>query len=354
MRQILAFVMMFLGGCAFRMGPKMVPRDRFDYSSSLTTSWKEQLLMNMVKVRYMDPPMFLDVAQVVTSYTLDRSVSINAPNWEGVPAGAAASGTGRFAESPTITYNPLVGDKFTKSLLKPISPIALFSLVQAGWPIDDLFGIAVRVINGLYAASSLQALRRTGDPSYYRLLRLLRELQMTDAFAFRVEERAKEEAALLVFRPRQLDAETEAKSREVRKMLGLDLAAKEFRLAFGTVARDSTEIAMVTRSMLEILMEAAAGVEVPASDVTEGRAIPPVDVRPPGQETRRFVVRVRSSAGKPSDHDAFSEVRYRGTWFWVEDRDLASKRGLGFLLILFSMAEYGTTAAPPVLSISKP
>lgn len=33
-------------GCtAWRMGPKMVARDRFDYSSALTNSWKEQILM---------------------------------------------------------------------------------------------------------------------------------------------------------------------------------------------------------------------------------------------------------------------------------------------------------------------
>jgi len=38
----------------------------------------------MVKLRYAEPPMFLDVAQVVTSYTFEGSGSINAPDWEGL------------------------------------------------------------------------------------------------------------------------------------------------------------------------------------------------------------------------------------------------------------------------------
>jgi hypothetical protein len=72
-----------LGGCSARMGPKNIPADRFDYSSALTRSWKEQMLLNLVKIRYMDPPLFLNVQQVVQQYTLAGSGSIAAPGWTG-------------------------------------------------------------------------------------------------------------------------------------------------------------------------------------------------------------------------------------------------------------------------------
>ena len=178
---------LFLNGCAVRVGPKTIAGDRFDYASALSNSWKEQMITNLVKARYLDPPMFMDVAQVVASYTFEGSANINLPDWQGGSAGGIA---GRWAESPVITYNPLVGEKFTRSLLQPIPPIALFSLVQAGWPIDVVFSIAVRAINGLYAATHVEALKKQGDTDFYRVVKMLRELQLTGAFALRVEKGA--------------------------------------------------------------------------------------------------------------------------------------------------------------------
>jgi hypothetical protein len=67
-----------------------------------------------------------------------------------------------------------------------------------------------------------------------------------------------------------------------------------------------------------------------------------------------FKVRVRSSAAQPADNEAFAAVRYRNRWFWIDDRDMAAKRGLGFLMMLFTLVESGATAAPPVLTISRP
>jgi hypothetical protein len=68
-------LLLWLNGCAARVGPKTLAHDRFDYSAAITQSWKEQMLLNMVKLRYMDPPMFLDVQQVVQQYTREGSGS---------------------------------------------------------------------------------------------------------------------------------------------------------------------------------------------------------------------------------------------------------------------------------------
>jgi len=37
--------------------------------------------------------------------------------------------------------------------------------------------------------------------------------------------------------------------------------------------------------------------------------------------------------------DSYAAVRYRGTWYWIDDDDIASKRIVSFLLIFFSLAE---------------
>ena len=115
-------LLLWFSGCAAKVGPKNLAHDRFDYSAAITQSWKEQMLLNMVKLRYMDPPMFLDVQQVVQQYTREGSGSVFAPGWTGNSSIApAASASGRWAESPTITYVPVSGEKFTKSLLLPVS-----------------------------------------------------------------------------------------------------------------------------------------------------------------------------------------------------------------------------------------
>jgi hypothetical protein len=70
---------------------------------------------------------------------------------------------------------------------------------------------------------------------------------------------------------------SEATARSVRKMLGLNLEAKEFHLAFGAIQNDDQEIALVTCPVFEILMDESAGVEVSASDLQEGRVTKPAE-----------------------------------------------------------------------------
>ena len=63
----------------------------------------------------------------------------------------------------------------------------------------------------------------------------------------------------------------------------------------------------------------------------------------------RPFVRIGSSASPPAD--SYAAVRYRGTWYWIDDDDIASKRIFSFLLIFFSLAETGVTPQAPVLTV---
>jgi len=226
----------------------------------------------MVKLRYADPPLFLNVQQVVQQYTLEGNGAINAPGWSGntslAPAGSAGA---RWAESPTITYSPMSGERFTKSLIRPVHPEELLSLVQSGWPVDKSLAVGVRSINGLHAGSRIEVVKQRGDPDFYRLISLLRELQASDNFGLRVGSTKEGGATLMTFRAKGVSEADEKRFKEVRELLHLSLDARDFKLVEAAAQQDDKEIAMLTRSMFQILAESAAGVEVPASDVEQGR-----------------------------------------------------------------------------------
>src|SRR5512144_2136668 len=93
-----------LSGCA-SVGPPTVARDRFDYIAAISDSWRAQMLLNLVKLRYGDAPVFLDVASVMTQTGVTGTVGF-AGSWWQHPfssfAGITAQGT--YGEKPTVTY----------------------------------------------------------------------------------------------------------------------------------------------------------------------------------------------------------------------------------------------------------
>src|SRR5690349_1344921 len=130
--------LVLLAGCA-SIGPKTIPRDRFDYSASLSESWKRQTLLNIVKLRYLDPPIFVDVGQIVSGYQLQASgmvggqiSSLGAMQGNSLNLGGSAT----FIDRPTVTYTPLTGNKFVRGLITPLPPDSVFFMIQAGWPAD--------------------------------------------------------------------------------------------------------------------------------------------------------------------------------------------------------------------------
>jgi hypothetical protein len=64
-----------LCGCG-GIGPRTIAYDRFDYTETLSASWKQQMLVNMVKLRYADTPVFLDVVSVINQYSIEPQVHL--------------------------------------------------------------------------------------------------------------------------------------------------------------------------------------------------------------------------------------------------------------------------------------
>ena len=157
----------------------------------------------------------------------------------------------------------------------------------------------------------------------------------------------KEEAWMMVFRAKQGE-KGEADKEEVRKILGLDPKAQEFRVVYGAISRDDQEIAILSRSMLEILTDLASSIEVPGAHVTEKRVNPTLEEQV-GDVKVPPLIRVSSSPSPPAD--AFVAVPCRGHWFWIDDRDLRSKSVFSFLMFIFTLLETPDKGGAPIVTI---
>jgi hypothetical protein len=150
-RALGALALVLASGC-HSIGPGTVPRDRFEYSSSISESWKRQTLLNIIKLRYLDLPTFVDVGQIVSGYTLETALTLGGNlSSAGAVQGNSITGGGsaRYTDRPTITYTPLTGSKFIRALMTPLPADSLLYMVQSGWPAGAVFFAGVAAMNGL-------------------------------------------------------------------------------------------------------------------------------------------------------------------------------------------------------------
>ncbi|MDR4508572.1 MAG: hypothetical protein MRJ65_10125 [Candidatus Brocadiaceae bacterium] len=345
-----AFLLLLAGlaGCT-AMGPGTVARDRFDYTTAISDSWKNQMLLNMVKIRYGDAPVFLDVASVINQYQLTGVVNLGA-SWFHNPfsTSQSISTTGAYFERPTITYSPIIGEKFARSLMTPIPPTAILTLIQGGYPVDLVFRITVHSINGIRNRFGGSARLRGADPEFYPLLEKMRKVQSSGNFGMRLQKGEGEDTVLFVFREKK-DELFDRDITDNRKLLGLRTDVNEFRVVYGAIPRDDEEIAILSRSVLEIIVDLASTVEVPELHVTEKRVNPTfIEISAQGDQITPLV-RIQSSREKPPD--AFVSIPFRDHWFWIDDKDLSSKRLFSFLMFVFTLVEKEEKAAAPIITI---
>ena len=348
---LLAGLGLFISGCQ-SIGPGTVPRDRSDYSTSIGDSWKRQTLLNIVKLRFVDPPIFVDVGQIVAGYSLQTGVTAGGTlSTEKAVQGnfLSASGQAVYTDRPTITYVPLTGNKFVRGLMTPLSPESVFFTIQSGWPADGVLFASVASINGLKNQETSIAGVNPPDADFMRVLQLLRKIQLSGAMSMRVQTDAqKNQTTLLTVRGKDVPPAIAEYGREVRRLLRLDPDAQEFKLVFGSTPANNQEVAVITRSMMQLMATMASQVEVPPEEVAQGRATPGWDTVANDTNAVRMI-RIKCSKTKPAD--AFVNVDYRDHWFWIDDRDLKSKRVFSFMMMLFTLADTGEKENLPLITI---
>lgn len=342
-------------GC-HHYGPSTIIQDRVAYDDAVATSWKEQTLLNIVKLRYFDTPFFVDVAQIVSGYSIGEqftpTVGVNQSIFPKAVLGDRLAGTLSFQQTyidrPTVSYAPQTRPDFIRNLTLPLPPTAVLYLMQAGYPLDLVFDLTLDAINGVQGRTVSGGQVRPASPEYQRIVQIMRKGQASGSVGMRIEVgKDKKESLVLFFRDPGIDPALAAELNEARRLLGIDPAQRDIHVVYGATRGGGNEVTLATRSLYRVLSVLAVSVQVPEVHLAEGRA--PSLLGDLAEDRPRFTV--LSSCKKPNPCDAFAATCYRGHWFWIDDRDTESKRTMAYLMVLLALADTGLKEPVPFLTI---
>jgi hypothetical protein len=387
-------------GC---LGPNAVRYTRMRYNEVVRDTNDQQLLMNIVRLRYADSPVFIDLPNITSQFEISGQGSYLGGYGNQTP-GRASLGFGQLGlrDTPTLSYHPREGRDIAKSLLNPLSP-DLFSVVNAGANIEQLLLMTVNDMNDVSnaaRATTLTPLVPDDNTEFRRgiqIMALLRDRDGTelafgtkeetegapdpvarsavtgrdvlggarDGYVFREVGRdqltvhKREKGLFLRIRPEFVNSPEVAELARIFKLIPgrdkywlkpelSDIATEKGPSPLG----GSDTVYMNMRSVLQMMTFLAKGVCVPEEHVRTG--IAPMTPGPDGRPfdwTRvtggLFFVR----AQKHYPRNAEVAVYYRGYWFYIAADDVNSRAALSIIEILFALQESDGKNVGPLLTL---
>lgn len=350
---LLIIISFFLSSCA-RLHPDVIQAGSNDYNIAMQGSRDEQMLLNLVRLKYHDTPYFLEASSVASQFRLATQVSASAdlearPIRDTLGLGGSIS----FNEQPTITYTPLQGNDFVQRLLIPVSLDTILLLINSGWSIERVLRMTVERINGIPNAPSASGPTPKAAPEYESFLKivsLLEEFRKQDKIGMLYKQYDDKAQAVL-----SLDdsVASTAQADELRHLLGVNNNAKQFKIVEGKVEKNPDDaIIMTTRSLLGILFYLSHSVEVPESDRESGIVTKTYDADGKEFDWSRLTQGLFRIHSEPStSNTSMIKTSYRGKEFYIDDRDLNSKSTFTLLTHLFSLQAGNTEGLAPLLTI---
>lgn len=136
-----------LAGC---LGPLAIRRSRSQYNEAIQQTSDEQLLLNLVRLRYRDTPSFLELSSLSTQFAFGEGAFVNGRLIERpttndyLNLGASVNAS----ERPTVTYDPLRGQEFVEKLVSPLSEETIILLIRSGWSVDRVLRMTAQELHG--------------------------------------------------------------------------------------------------------------------------------------------------------------------------------------------------------------
>ncbi len=353
-------MVLLASGCT-SLGARAMKGERINLNAALQQTNDEQLLLNLVRLRYRDTPAFLELSSIASQSRFEAALEAGAElertvvNTDLFTFGGSAT----YSSQPTLTYTPLQGDAFIQRLLTPLTLEKLALLYQSGWNVNRVFLLCVRSINGIKNAPRASGPTPGRAPEYrefVRALRILVDLEKKGFVDFSYEPRPAEKTPprpVLQIAREALDLPEVA---ELRQVLNLDPSKASYPIIYAQAqdiqpkAEDTLRID--TRSLLGIMYYLSQVVEVPASDVEVGKVnVTKTESGEPFDWSTLIggVFKVKVAAWRPES--AGIAVRYRGHCFFIDDVDLEAKSTFAMLSQIFSLQAGKAEGIVPILTL---
>ncbi|WP_086380575.1 hypothetical protein [Caballeronia sordidicola] len=335
------------GGCS-AIGPKRLKADQVDYARALGEAKKREILAALVGIRFADSPAFLSVSQIIAAYTFDATAGSTFSAGDTTQNFAAATGSVSYSNHPTFTFTPTTGQAFATAYIRPLAPGLVLPLAESAIPIDLLLRITAQSIGGLQNANAMGGPNANGSVGFFELIQAFRRLQL--AGQLNVETRDEDHVSRVYI---TLGATTSGENEEtskdlmlLRRLLKLSPKTKTYEVVYGQSALRGERIPMVTRSVLGILTDLGAQVDVPKELVEHGSTKPTIGLI--GVETRPTIV---VHVGKKPPEDAYIDIQYGPSQYWIDRGDFDSKYAFTVVQMLMALAESNQDAKTPIVTI---
>jgi hypothetical protein len=392
---ILGWAALGVCGC---VGPQAVHYTRSRYNEVIQTSNKEELLLNLVRIRYLEDPGFLPVTGLTAQFEVDAGALGRGGTDRG---GMSHYGEGnlRFADRPTITFAPQRSPELTKGLLTRIPLETLFLFVANGADQGRLLRLFVRNINGIDNAGEgggptppiapefaefRYAAELSGRLNRERRAVLSIESRPVDVpgavpiHAVTADDLIKITAAGQGVRPLsgnngymlthskpvrvwrvQREALGAPEVDELVRVLRLkprqetyEIEEVEGQLRPSQDEPARSKLTVTTRSVLEVMFLLSQTINAPSEHVHDALVI---ETRNPDGSMFDWgqvlgdLFRVEVAKHKPKN--AYIAVPYRGYWFYIDDADSSSKITLNLFSELFRLQRISASEGGPLLTL---
>ena len=397
-------------GCARNTrGPILIANSHVPYNKVINQVISEELLLNVVRRRYAEPPQFVTISSIVSNVNTSTSVGIGAQVGKdgNVSGGASANAGVSFSDNPTVTFTPRSGSEIAGPLHEPIDVDQIAYLANANYTFDLLLTLVVQDIGSVLGPEpDIGAGFRGGSKESVELLRLVQELLARNELVvgnFRRHKPYSERA----YEPKEVTTQAQVAAvsetnrfysvdgnktyqfteydlspalwidPETREPGGIGARVVELlevqtdpltrlwffepkRVLLGTDLRwqspdDKRDvIRMRTRSFYGVLNYLSYGVRVPADDEKTGRSPSTAPYRQAVDEDRAYDIGENFviQTSKKAPDDAYVAVQHRDRWFYIADTDHMTKRIFGALYDLFNLqVAQSNESKGPVLTL---